>query len=134
MKGKATTEHNFNEVEWVNGFRSRMPDWITARECGAANDMMVALFNCRTMLFHLNTPGNFFKVGDRECVAIEHAKLDKVFEEVQAALEKATGMEQTAKMEKFAKDHPVEFLESISDAILNNPPMLQKPFPKPPGF
>ena len=117
MKGKATTEHNYTEVEWQNGFRSRMPDWPTARECGASYDMLGALLNCRTLLFNLNTPGNFFKVGDRECVAIDHAKLDTVFEAVQLAIEKATGMESTPTT--------VAPVQSI---------FLSKPFPPPPGF
>ena len=50
MKGKALSQPT-NHVEWANGFKSNMPDWITARHAAIGPDAVYYLKECRTLLF-----------------------------------------------------------------------------------
>jgi hypothetical protein len=55
MKGKAYTQPQ-NCVVWENGYRSNMPDWITARECAVAHELLRAAQEARTCMLAMSTP------------------------------------------------------------------------------
>jgi hypothetical protein len=52
MKGKAHSIPT-NHVQWVNGFKSNMPDWPSARKCAIADKMHYTLSRVRSMMFAL---------------------------------------------------------------------------------
>lgn len=63
-----------------------MPDWITARECAVAHEMLIALKECRTVLLHLDTPGILTEPYDV-------AKFNLALKLAMEVIARATGLE-----------------------------------------
>lgn len=65
MKGIAKNQPS-NHVEWANGFKSNMPDWITARHCALVDRLLWWIKEARTVLLTIERPGAFVGDYDRE--------------------------------------------------------------------
>lgn len=117
MRGKPVSTPR-NAVEWPNGFVSNMPDWITARECANANEMLFALKEARKILL----------LCDKEEIIASHAysqaEQKAIYRTVDRAIDKATGMDC---FDEIASK------PSLSQVILRQPGMpLPPPMPLPP--
>lgn len=108
MKGTAKTTPQ-NHVEWINGFRSNMPDWQTARRCAHSDRLLFALKEARSVIFA-------FERGE-----IDEARTASVMNTVHEAIAFAEGMEELLAIAK--EPNPI-----LNDLV------FKKSFPPPPGF
>ncbi len=83
MKGTPRSQPS-NHVEWVNGFKSNMPDWITARECAHSHEAIRCLKEARTLLFQMS--------ADAFSDQYYRDKLDAVLRDTQLVLEHCDGL------------------------------------------
>ena len=107
MKGTPKSTPS-NHVEWINGFKSNMPDWKTARECAIADEMLAVLKDCRTILFTFQRPMAVVFTDP-----YDQAKFERTIERAIEVINKAEGTTE------------------IINTIGNFPPPS---FPKPPGM
>lgn len=151
MKGEAKSLPS-NHVEWVNGFKSNMPDWQTARHCAIADEMLGALKSCRTLLLAIGRPGAFNDSYDEELFENALKRAMSVIEradgfhgilENEAALTMTASFPvpsaQTVKISdglplERLKHHVTGAIERGEKTAIKSIPMPPPPgFPKPPG-
>lgn len=109
MKGKAYSIPT-NHVVWVNGFKSNMPDWPTARRCAISDKLLWFAREARIVMMSIQRPGSFTDPYDQDKFA---RTLDGLIEVVAIA----------------------EGLSAETDHV-EGPRSIPVPpgFPKPPGF
>lgn len=86
MKGKPVSTPT-NHVEWPNGFKSNMPNWIVARECAAAHEMLHALKEARKILLLCDQKGIIASL------AYSESEQSRIYKLVDLAIDVATGMD-----------------------------------------
>lgn len=118
MKGKPISTPS-NHVQWVNGFKSNMPDWITARECAYADEMLYALKRARILLM----------LDDRQISNAYSMEEQRSIQEcVCNAIDQATGMDTIGRDDQYIEERTVISKASIKERA------AMPDFPSIPGF
>lgn len=123
MKGKPGSLP-LNHVAWINGFKSNMPDWPTARKCAVVDELLVLAIQCRSLLFLLQTSVVF---TDPEI----DAKMSSILKDLQESIYLA----EFGPPAKVQFDGQVTYIDKqqAGDASAKILTAALKPFPKPPG-
>ena len=118
MKGKPGSLP-LNHVQWINGFKSNMPDWPTARKCAVVDELLVLAIKSRSLLFLLATSVVF---TDPQ---IDH-KISSILKDLQESIYLAEFGPPSREIQSLGPsfDNDLEKLTGMAPL---------KPFPKPPG-
>ncbi len=124
MKGKAESLPT-NHVKWINGFKSNMPDWPTARQCAVADRMTYLLRETRSLFFAIER-------GDGEAFAQMKSdpRWSQLFNSIQELVDFADlGVEPPVHNHQYTAYQVTPPVLTTTDY----PIAEKKSFPKPPG-